>query len=223
MTYINFDKKIKSSGSYFELTGNDDIQHFITTLHSETIKSGNTIEIRLTNSYTGELPIFLGEEIISMDKIFNKIKENPKGFIIFKGFISYGKNEKKIEIDCLIFKDNTIHCFELKKGDNFDTKKSKSEFDNLELMKKIFNENGFEIKIGFVCMNNTNNKHSIKDNRADKYFINGIDFCNKFDFNYNHYNQQTTNNQKINEHLCFIEMEKMLKKYKEKNNYATTM
>lgn len=224
MEIINFEDKIVSSGNYFNLTGNIDLQRFMTTYHSEAIKSGNKVDKRLIKSYIGKLPIFIGEDVNSLDKILNLIKENPNGLIIFKGYILDSNKGKKIEIDFLVLKDNVIYCCELKEGNNFDTKKSKSEIDNLEKIEEIFKQHNFNVSLGFVCMNVKDEKHLIKDKRAKKYFINGFNFCEKFNFNYNEYNQLIIKPQLENEKKCFEFLEEIINKYKQNNKfYATTM
>jgi len=225
MAKIELNNKRKSTGSYQKLTGNKDIANFTTSFHAAAICSGNEVTAKLEKSYEGTLPIFSKKDTNSPEKTFDLIKNNPEGVIIFNGYVANQKDNgkiKKIEVDLIVYVDNVVHCYEIKEGDNFDTKKSKSEIDNLIKISNSFKELNFEVEVGFVCMNLQNDNHSIKDNRINQYLLRGRFLCSKFNFNFDNFNQLSLNEQEENEHLCILEMERIIKEYKNKLN-ATTL
>ena len=114
------------------------IASFFTGIHSRKIQSGNIIEKVLN-----DILLSKGIQIINKYKLVNK------------------------EIDFMYFdtETNTRHIFELKLGNNFDTKKIKGEIETLTKSRKelLNKEKGIKIKLYFICYYSENREEIIRN------------------------------------------------------------
>lgn len=220
MPIINVKKKRNTSGSYLRIIGNKDVSNLITAIHSTSIRSGNEVAERLKLSYNGNLPIYDSENVNTPAKTLKVLEKNKNGVIIFNGYINIkygnGKNKKQ-EVDLIIFVNNILYCFEIKEGENLDTKKSKAELDLVETFINYFTKLNFKVISGLLLINMENNQHSIKDSRANSYIISGKEFTKKFNFDFKMYKDIQKNEQPINEKIVIEEMRKILDDYDKKN------
>ena len=219
MPIINVKKKRKTSGSYLRIIGNEEVSNLITAIHSTAIRSGNEVVERLKLSYNGDLPIYDSENVNTPAKTLKVLEKNKNGVIIFNGYINIennnGKNKKQ-EVDLIIFINNTLYCFEIKEGENLDTKKSKVELDLVESFINYFTKLNFNVISGLLLINMKNNQHSIKDIRANNYIMSGEEFTKKFNFDFKMYKNIQKNEQPINEKIVMEEMRKILDDYDKK-------
>ena len=209
MAIITINTNRQSSGSYERLTGNKEMAALITAYHAASISTGTQVSQKLIKSYVGNLPIFYGKDVNSPSKTLKILKENPNGVIIFNGYFS---NPKKQEIDVILYVEGVLYCYEIKDGDNLDTKKSKVEIDVIESAKEYFKVNFTSINLGIVCVNMVDDIHHIKDDRADSYVISGPDFCDKFSFNFNMFCELQINEQPYNQNIVLDAMQNILLK-----------
>lgn len=105
-----------------------------------------------------------------------------------------------------MYVDGVLYCYEIKDGDNLDTKKSKSEIDVIENAEKFFKTHFSDVNVGIVSVHMTNGVHNIKDERANKYVLSGVDFCNKFNFNFDMFCELQNNEQPHNLNVILDEM-----------------
>jgi hypothetical protein len=220
MSEILFKKNVKSTGAYRRLFGDGEVaselSNIFTSVHSATIRNGNDTCEKLKHSYIGDLKIFSGKDVNTPKKTLKVLSENQNGVIIFNGFIGMNgdlNSKKKQEIDVIVCLNNGLYCFELKEGNNLDTKKSKIELDFLENCKKYFFEKNFKIFVGLVCMNMENQEHQIKDKRISKYLYSGKRFCDEFGFDYIKYCELYKNKQPNNVKIMIESLRNVINLY----------
>lgn len=207
MAIITLNPKRKSSGSYVRLIGNKRVADLVTAIHAASISTGTQVTQKLIKSFFGDLPIFHGKDVNSPSKTLKVLKDNPNGVIIFNGFFL---NSRKQEVDVILYVDGVLYCYEIKDGNNLDTKKSKSEIDVIENAEKFFKRYFSDVNVGIVSIHMTNGVHKIKDERADKYVLSGVDFCNNFNFNFDVFCELQNNEQPHNLNVILDEMAMIL-------------
>lgn len=207
MAIITINPQRKSSGSYERLLGNKKTADLMTAIHAASISTGTQVSQKLIKCYSGELPMFHGKDVNTPGKTLKVLKNNPDGVIIFNGFFF---NPKKQEVDVILYVDGVLYCYEIKDGDNLDTKKSKSEIDVIENAQKFFKTHFSDVNVGIVSVHMTNGIHHIKDGRANKYVFSGADFCDKFNFDFNMFCELQNNEQPYNLNVFLDEIEAIL-------------
>lgn len=217
-------KPRNTSGGYQRLFGCKLISELITAVQAACISTGTQVPKKLRSSYEGTLPIFGGKDVNSPKKTLKVLSENPNGVIILNGFINNPKG-KKNEVDLIIYREGILYCYEIKEGDNLDTKKSSSEIDVIELAQSIFSKNFPKVEVGILSVYMTNGEHQIKDPRAEKYVVSGQAIFNRFNFNFSKFCQLQENEQPENVRIFKEEVmkvytdEEIEKEYlKRKNN-----
>ena len=214
MAIVDINRERTTSGGYNRQTGNSDIANLITACHAALISNGTKVGEKLERSYLGNLPIYSGKDVNTPNKTLKVIKNNSTGVIILNGFIK-DKNNKKQELDMLIYDGKTIYIYELKDGDNLDTKKSAAEIDNIEYAVNHLKLIGYNnIKGGLVLLHMRNSVHSIKDSRAEDYVKSGYDFCKKHSFDFDEFINIQKNEAPTNEKIVLDEMVRIVKKYR---------
>ena len=217
MAKLNFTKVRKTSGSYENLVG-PEIAQLVTTIQAATITQGTEVAMKLINSYEGKLPIFQGSDVNNVQKTLRILKSNPSGVIIFGGrFSKSGKTKtgkrKTGEVDLIILKDGVLYLFEIKNGNQLDTKKSKSEYMSLKESEKYFISVNFITKCGLVLVNTPNGYHSIKDNDLSKLVIVFEKFCKDFGFSKKTFNKLQEEDQEYNINEALKMMSKIVKNH----------
>jgi hypothetical protein len=145
------------------------------------------------------------------------LKQHPEGVIIFGGFIPK-KNGKKQEIDLIVLLDGVLYCFEIKEGNALDTKKSEIEIDGIERSVEYFTSEKYKTNGLLLLIHMNDGIHSIKDIRAKKYVMSGSEFCTKFLFDFQKYNQYQEYEAQINEKIIVDEMRQIVMKYDRLHN-----
>ena len=152
----------RKDGAYSRLLGDEELGALISRIHATSISAGTFLE----NYIVSVAPSLPPNDI---PKIFdNSLKEGI--FLINKKIIKqyitiYLNMESVIEPDYIIVDciQHFLYVIELKDGDNFDTKKSKGEVQNLKTYSKaLANKVPYPWKIQIkVCMFNQNDKTKI--------------------------------------------------------------
>ena len=155
---------ISAYKSLFDTGENSDkankIGHLFTNFHSKNIKQGNLLE-KFINEYLekSELNLFNKpkkwfKDQTNVKDIFKEKGVYNKCFIPAKFFDECKikcSNKTGTEIDYVIIDDDGVTLVELKKGKDFDTKKSSGEVDSLMKIKKILEDNNVKVsKLLFV-------------------------------------------------------------------------
>lgn len=210
MAIINLNKKRNSSGGYDRLIGDDNISNLMTSIHSASISNGTQVGKTLEWSYKGNLPIFSGKDVNTPNKTLNVIENNPKGVIIFNGFIK-GNNGKKQEVDVIVYDGDVCYLGEIKEGNSLDTKKSSAEIDGIISTVDYMNSKGYDSNGSLILMHLENNQHSIKDDRAINYIQSGKDFCEQHSFSFGKFKDFQVNQSPINKKIVLDEMERILR------------
>lgn len=163
MKIRNAKGRIDGNSGYTRTLGNEKLGNLISKVQATVISNGT------------ELERLIVEKCNNINNIEDFIEKSTRAEIkdgtylctkkTFKKSEKYTKFAKGIEPDLMIFiveENRLCKIIELKDGDNFDTKKSKSEKQNLE---------EFSIKFGakipfvtdyYICSFNQENKESIK-------------------------------------------------------------
>lgn len=212
MAIINLNKKRKSSGGYDRLIGDSNISNLVTSIHSASISTGTQVSERLEWSYEGDLPIFSGKDVNTPNKTLKVIENNPKGVIIFNGYVK-GKGGKKQEIDVIVYDGNVCYLGEIKDGNSLDTKKSSAEINGIISAINYMDSKGYNSNGNLILMHIENNQHSIKDDRAMNYIQSGEDFCIQHSFSFDKFNGFQVNQAPINKKIVLDEFERILREH----------
>lgn len=211
MAIINLTKIRTKTGSYERIIGNTKIGNLVRSIHAASISNGTKASEKLILAYKGNLPIFYGKDVNSVKKTLEILLAHPNGVVIFNGFYPNKKNtNKKKEIDVLIYLNGILYVYEIKDGNNLDTKKSESEIDTIENAKEYFEKYVKNVTVGLVCIY-MDNKHQIKDERAAKYVVSGKYFLDTFNFDFESFSKLQNIDQPENEKIVLDEMEVILR------------
>ena len=115
--------------------------------------------------------------------------------IVWKEKVDVGE-KKKIEPDMMYDDGEFLHIGEVKMGVDFDTKKSKSEMNNLHTLKKHFEKIGKKVKLYFTSHLAMNEKAMIKGLKgnatSDINLFTGEMFCSWLGADYKKFNETVT-------------------------------
>jgi hypothetical protein len=100
--------KNNSSGGYSRLFSDPDMALHHTAVHSTVIRNGNELPIKMSRHYNGNLPIFGGKEVNSIEKTKTIISKNPNGCIIIGGKIKIKNSNLLIRI--ILWKRGCLHA-----------------------------------------------------------------------------------------------------------------
>jgi len=219
-------KKNQSSGGYDRLFVLPDTGKHYQKVHSTVIRNGCELSELIIKNYKGELPYFKGKDCNTFKKVLSLIKKFPYGIILKEAKFEF--NGKKISLDYLIIHqvNGFVYVIEIKDGNNLDTKKTKSEIDSLESVEKLLHELGYCVKKVLVAFNCGNSKHNFKDKRVDEIFMNGIEFCKKFNVSFEGiiYDRKSDRLQNELYHYDFIMKEfERLNVYGSKDKYEASL
>lgn len=212
-----------SSGGYVRLVGDKEAADIFTKAQSTVISNGNELEKIITErtiKKIDDLETFLEDE-----------KEKEGNFLCTKKVLKKSKYKmEKDEPDFLIFvfqKGKECYVIELKDGDMFDTKKSRSEQESLSLFAEHLRSLiSFPVKY-FLCCFNQEDKDAILKGLKSKFkkeeLMTGREFCTLLNIDYDKIiedrKQDTDDNlEYVTEKFSEIERvkEKVYKKGKEK-------
>jgi hypothetical protein len=185
-------KDIENSGYYRCLAScdNDQIALDLATIFSENqsqvISNGNMLDNKIIPS-----PEFNPNNVIKKFKSCNlDLKECEGHYSQFCLLKKDCQSLKKgcIQIDYLVISKDYVRIYEIKDGDNFDTKKSEGEVESLEKAKIYFVKTFPDKEISYhVVLWNAYNKKciSFKANELpENFIIFGRDFCKDYNINF---------------------------------------
>jgi hypothetical protein len=176
-------KDIENSGYFrlFKENENDEtvlkIAKMLSRIQACTIQSGCMLENDFICCEKYNTNALLKKHDSSMD-----IQQcHYSKFKILKEHFPKIHHKSAIEIDYIVIKENEIYIFEIKDGDNFDTKKSSSEYESLILAQHYFKTKfpTHSINIHIVLWNShtiTSNSIKVKD-IPKEIVITGRAFC----------------------------------------------
>ena len=175
-----------SSGGYNRVFNNEILGKLMQKIQSTVISNGNELEkiISKNSNVIDDLDAFLSPDN----------SQNTAGaFLCPKSAIKKSKYKlDKHEPDLIVFEitDKLKNCYiiELKDGDNFDTKKSDGEFENLEKYKNHLGSKIAFITNFFICSFNQNEKEMIVKGFKNRFNIEqvmtGRQLCDLLGINY---------------------------------------
>jgi hypothetical protein len=205
-------EKILSSG-YYRLTGNVEMAELIIMIHATSIRNGNELVDVICDYYIGNLQLFEDKKFENITQFIQFVEGNKQGFIVNNLKIKI--NDNYTQIDLVILEDNVLNLIEIKDGGNFDTKKSKGEFDTLIRSTEFFT-NDYKVKSYFCCFN-SDGKHQIKDKRLYDFFITGKEICENYKFDFEECVEHRKLDCLVNEKNIVDKMRKIVKDYDDKN------
>jgi hypothetical protein len=187
-----------ANSGYSRVFGNQQLGSLISRVHATSISAGNELEKIISS---------LANITITLDDI---IDENffEGVFLITKNSVKKSKLKlfSNLEPDLLIFKikNKHQHCYivELKDGDNFDTKKSSGEKENMKKFENhISKKIQFTTSIHFCCFNQ-NSRHMIvngfKGRISEEEALTGQELCDILNIDYNKVVSMREKDQKAN-------------------------
>lgn len=192
-------RRVKQSPSgYTRLFGNAELGNLMSRIQAAVISSGTELEKLIWERVN---------KINDLDLFISQTIENPKEgiWVANKNQIKISKYIKsKHDPDFLVF-DLTKRLgypFELKDGDQFDTKKSDSEYDTLHnFCNDISRALPLHLRI-YICCFNAQNKDEIYNGLKHRFSMNevltGKDLCSLLGISYNDIIQARVNDQTHN-------------------------
>jgi hypothetical protein len=201
----------RRDGNYSLIFGDDDFGSLISAIHATSIQMGNELE-----NIIPKFAKIIDESLI--DSFFNKTL-NPGIYIIPKRILS----DKRLRFDQVpdvlvvnVIKNMCI-VFEIKLGDNFDTKKAKGEVEHLKsYASKLDKATTYRVSIG-VCMWYAKDKMAVitgfKKEISESEAFTGFEFCKMTNLDYDVINTQIALHQKENRKFVFDRFSDIIKKY----------
>lgn len=148
---------------------------------------------------------------------FDKSTGHYAKFKVFKKDFAAITGKNAIEIDYVVIDDSKVSIFEIKDGDNFDTKKSKSEYDSLSLCKRYFQEiyPKKDVSIHIVLWNAKKvEKTSIKiKDLPEDVVMTGRQFSALYDISYEKINKERNKNGAENKKCLKEELENIINSF----------
>ena len=175
-----------SSGAYFRLVKNSKLAEILTKAQSTVITNGTELEKIISEQ---------SQLVTNLDDFMNKVKSNKitqGSYLCTKKVVKNSRYKMdKHEPDFMIFtisNDNICNLIELKDGDNFDTKKSTAEFENLkQFTEYLAPQISFIVKF-FICCFNQDDKDKIIEGFKHRFnkeqILTGREFCELLKINY---------------------------------------
>jgi hypothetical protein len=187
----------RSDGSYTLLFGDPRFGELISAVHSTSIKMGNQLE-KLIMDRSKLITVN------NIDAFFNKTL--PEGiWIIPKQVIAKDKRlnfDQKPDMIIVNVNKNTCQVIEMKLGDNFDTKKSKGEVDQIKkYVEKLDKATTYKASFA-ICMFYAKDRASVvngfKGQITEKEALTGMEFCEIAGINFKEVNNIISEAQSAN-------------------------
>lgn len=201
----------RRDGNYTIIFGDEDLGSIISAVHATSIKMGNELE-RLITAYANVI------DRQTLDQFFNKTLK-PGIYIIPKSTMSDRrlKFDQKPDVLVVNVDQNTCKIIEIKLGDNFDTKKSQGEVDNLTAYADKLNM-ATTYRVSFaICMWFAPDKAAVingfKGTITANQALTGAEFCEMVHIDYHKVNMQISMHQRANREFLFGKISEISKKY----------
>jgi hypothetical protein len=223
------DSKVKQqSGGYERIFGNDELGKLMSKIQSTSIRAGNELENIIAEIVAKDNRLIENAD----DVITTKLTDNA--YLISKKAVKKSVNFRTAGLEpdflvCLIDNENK-HCYivELKDGDNFDTKKSKAERQNLiDFKTNIADKIQYSFSIHFCCFNQTDKEKIVEGFKrviTTDEAMTGREFCELLKIDYDKIVKSRKKDQKQNmeyfvrEILKIKELKKIIIKELESEN-----
>ena len=172
---------IPIKSAYTIVLGNEELAKLITRVHATSISAGTELEKIIEDKC---------ETLDNVDLLINN-KNAPQGvFLIPKKVLQKSKLRSPQNPDFVTLKTVKTHCYivELKVGKNFDTKKSRAEYDNLKsFLDNIANQIPYTSSI-HICSFYETDKDAIYKGFKKKFemkeILTGKEFCRLLEIDY---------------------------------------
>ncbi len=193
----------ETASGYERLFGNRQLGMLISKVQSATISTGSELEGFLASRLKKT-------EGISLHKI-NKEKR------VFKDAkIDNAGKKHKLEVDCIVEKNNKIMIIEIKDGDTFDTKKVAGEVESLIMaknylmkMRKIKEENISIHYCSFNARDHNQIERGAKGLLPKNSAMTGKELCELLDLDFNKIVEERKEHQKENMEFFINELKKI--------------
>jgi hypothetical protein len=212
MTLIKNSFPGRRDGNYSTIFGDDDIGSLISAVHATSIAMGNDLEHIVI-----EFANIIDETLI--DAFFDKTLK-PGIYVIPKRMFSLDKRlkfDQKPDVLVVNVVQNTCKVIEIKLGDNFDTKKSQGEVQNLKAYAdKLDKATTYRVSIG-VCMWYAKDRSAVvkgfKNAITEREALTGLEFCNMTNMDYEMVNARISMHKQLNREFLFEKVTSIIKKY----------
>jgi hypothetical protein len=191
----------RKDGNYSIIFGDEVMGSLISAIHATSIRMGNELEQIIT-----ELANVI--DTAHIDAFFNKTLK-PGVYIIPKKTMGDRrlKFDQKPDVLVVNVNKNTCKIIEIKLGDNFDTKKSRGEVDNLKrYADKLDKATTYRVSY-CICMWYAKDKtavvHGFKSMITEAEALTGAEFCQMVGINYSDINSRIATHQHINRQFVF--------------------
>jgi hypothetical protein len=211
MTYISEAYPGRRDGNYSVIFGDNDLGSLISAVHATSIKMGTELE---------HIIIELAKVIepAHLDAFFNKTLK-PGIYIIPKRTMQDKRLKFDQVPDLLVVNvdKNTCKIVEIKLGDNFDTKKSQGEVDNLtQYAAKLDRATTYRVSWS-VCFWYAKDKAAVvngfKGTLSESQALTGAEFCRMVGIDYNAINTRIASHQQANRDFLFQHIGLIKNKY----------
>jgi len=211
MTYISEAFPGRRDGNYTTIFGDCDLGSLISSIHATSIKMGTELEHIII-----ELAKTIDEK--NIDAFFNKTLVS--GIYIIPKKTMQDKRLKFDQIPDLLVVNvdkNTCKIVEIKLGDNFDTKKSQGEVENLtRYAEKLDRATTYRVSWA-VCFWYAKDKTAVingfKGTLSESQALTGEEFCKIVNIDYKTINTRIASHQKANRDFLFQHIESIKNKY----------
>jgi len=211
MAHISESFPGRRDGNYSIIFGDEDIGSLISAVHATSIKMGTELEriiVELAKTIEGD----------QIDAFFNKTLK-PGIYIIPKKTMLDRRLRFDQSPDVLVVNvdKNTCKIIEIKLGDNFDTKKSSGEVNNLKLYADKLNR-ATTYRVSYaICMWYAKDKQAVvigfKGTISTLEALTGSDFCAMVGIDYDAINKRIASHQERNREFLFDQIIAIKNKY----------
>ena len=201
----------RRDGNYSVIFGDNDLGSLMSAIHATSIRMGTELE---------HIIIELSKVIepVHLDAFFNKTLK-PGVYIIPKRTMQDKRLKFDQVPDLLVVNvdKNTCKIVEVKLGNNFDTKKSQGEVDNLtRYAAKLDRATTYRVSFS-VCMWYAKDKLEVitgfKGTLTEAQALTGAEFCQIVGIDFQAVNSRIASHQQSNREFLFRQVEQIRKKY----------
>jgi hypothetical protein len=211
MVYIQESFPGREDGSYTLLFGDEQIGSLISAVHATAIRMGTELEHLVT-----ELAQTIDNS--NLDAFFNKTLK-PGVYVIPKKTMKDKRLRFDQQPDVIVVNvtQNSCKVIEIKLGDQFDTKKSAGEVENLKLYAdKLNRATNYRVSYA-ICMWYAKDKAAVitgfKGTISPAEALTGAEFCQMVGISYKDINARIAQNQKANRDFLFSKVHELQGRY----------
>ncbi len=218
MARIRNAKESHESG-YERILGDKEISNLITKIHATMISAGSELERLLYEEAKNKIED--GEDLDAYFKGNKEFPENDGIYLVNKRTIKKSKalkSDKEPDFLGVDFKKSTLYIIEVKDGENFDTKKSSVEHENLISYRDFIAHKIPFSSVIYICLFNTKDKDraskaGLKSKFSKEEIITGKEFCDLFNIDFNRIQKRREEDVKDNLRFIIENVKQWLRKY----------